>query len=71
MEGKITVTASIIVLMAGVAAADAGTAVRSHRSRVPVSEQAARRLNSFDLAGPIVVAEPNGRRYRGGPKSNE
>ena len=71
MEGKITVTASIIVLMAGMAAADAGTAVRAHRSHVPVSEQAARRLNSFDLAGPIFVAEPNGRRYHGGPKSNE
>ena len=71
MEGKISVIASIIALMASVATADAGTAVRSHRSRVPASEQAARRLNSFDLAGPIFVAEPNGRRYHGGPKSND
>jgi len=70
MEEKITVTASIIVLMATLATADAGTAVRSHRVRVAASEQAAR-LNSFDLAAPIFAAEPNVRRYRGGPKSNE
>jgi hypothetical protein len=71
MERKTAVTASMIVLMATLATTDAGAAVRSYRSRVPLSEQAARRLNSLELAAPIFVAEPNARRYHGGPKSNE
>jgi hypothetical protein len=71
MERKITVTASIIVLMASLATADAGTAVRSNRSGKPAAEQAAHRLNAFDSTGSIFAAEPAGRRYRGGPKSND
>jgi hypothetical protein len=70
MEGKITVAASIIALMASLATADAGTAARSNRSGKPASEQAARRLNAFDSTS-VFAAEPNGRRYRGGPKSND
>jgi len=48
MERTITVTASIIALIATLGAADAGTVSRSHRSPVPASGQAAHRLNSLD-----------------------
>jgi hypothetical protein len=71
MERKIIVTASIIVLIASLGAADAGTAARPHPSPVPASGQAARRLNSFDSAVATLTAERNARRYHGGPKSND
>jgi hypothetical protein len=67
MERTITVTASIIAL----GAADAGTVSRSHRSPVPASGQAAHRLNSLDSTVSTSAAEPNARRYHGGPKSSD
>jgi hypothetical protein len=70
MERKITVTASIIVLIATLGAADARTAARSHRSTIPTSGNAAHRPNSFDLAVSTSAARPNAHRYHGGPKSS-
>jgi hypothetical protein len=71
MERTITVTASIIALIATLGAADAGTVSRSHRSPVPASGQAAHRLNSLDSTVSTSAAEPNARRYHGGPKSSD
>ena len=70
MDRKITVTASIIVLIATLGAADARTAARSDRSHVPAIGQVARRLISFDSAVSTSAAEPNAHRYHGGPKSS-
>ena len=70
MERKITVTASIIVLIAALGAADARTAGRPHRSTIPTSGPVAPRLNSFDFAVSTSAAKPNAHRYHGGPKSS-
>jgi hypothetical protein len=70
MDRKIIMIASIILLIATPGAADAGTTSRPQRSRVPASAQAAQRLDSFDWALSTSAANPNARRYFGGPKSS-
>jgi hypothetical protein len=71
MERTFTLTVSIIVLMATLAAANAATTARSHRPVTPVSDQALLLRNAFDWASPMPAAEPRTRRYHGGPKSND
>jgi hypothetical protein len=71
MEKNIIVAVSIIVLIASLGAAEAGTGARPHPSTLPASGQAARRLNAFDSAVSPLTSEGNARRYHGGPKSND
>ena len=65
MTKKLALTASVIMLVAisdATAAEKASTASRA----APASENALKRLNSFDSS---PSAEPNAHRYHGGPKS--
>ena len=72
MIWKITLTVSVIMLVAATGVVDAGAArARPHRPGVPASGQAVRSFNSFDSAAFTSAAEPNEHRYHGGPKSND
>jgi len=71
MERNFTLTVSMIVFMATLAAANAATTAPSHRPVTPVSDQATRLRNAFDWASPMPTEEPRSRRYHGGPKSND
>ena len=71
MTKTIALTASILLITAiSGAAAEDGSSARSRRSPAFAPQQATSRLNAFDAAAPASAIE-KGRRYRGGPKSND
>ena len=73
MTTKIALTASILLFAAiSGAVAQEGSNVHSRRwSSAFAFSRTESRVNAFDWAAPMSAAEPDARRYHGGPKSND